>query len=172
MRRATGLTAVAAIWLTAIASAVGQIVANGSFETPALSSNSFLYDPTGASWTFSANAGIINAPGGGFFGPPAPDGAQYAFLQSATAPGAFSQTINFSLSGTYLLSYLVAGRSDHGAGAAGDLSYQILLDSTVIAIDSTTTGEPFSARLFQFTATAGDHTLTFEVAPGASGDNT
>src|SRR2546430_12632670 len=66
MRRATGLTAVAAIWLTAIASAVGQIVANGSFETPALSSNSFLYDPSGATWTFLNNAGIINAPGAGW----------------------------------------------------------------------------------------------------------
>ena len=104
--------------------------------------------------------------------PPAPDGSQYAFLQSATAPGAFSQTINFTLSGTYLLSYLVAGRSDNGAGAAGDLSYQILLDSTVIAIDATTTGQSFTTRVFQFTATAGDHTLTFEVSPDSTGDNT
>ena len=161
-----------AICLCALSQSNAQTVLNSSFETPALAPNSFLYDPTGASWIFTANSGIINAPGGGFFGPPAPDGGQYAFLQSATAPGAFSQTINFTLSGTYLLSYLVAGRSDNGEGAAGDLSYQILLDSTVIATDSTTTGEPFSARLFQFTATAGDHTLTFEVSPGASGDNT
>src|SRR2546430_69783 len=132
MRRATGLTAVAAIWLTAIASAVGQIVANGSFETPALSSNSFLYDPSGATWTFLNNAGIINAPGAGFFGPPAPDGNQYAFLQTATNPGTFSQTITFTLSGTYRLSYLVAGRADNGEGATGDLSYQVLFDSLVI----------------------------------------
>ena len=42
----------------------------------------------------------------------------------------------------------------------------------MIAIDATTTGQSFTTRVFQFTATAGDHTLTFEVAPGASGDNT
>jgi hypothetical protein len=162
----------AAIWFGTLASGFGQIVVNASFETPALSPNTFLYDPSGATWIFTANAGIINAPGGGFLGPAAPDGSQYAFLQSASAPGAFSQTINFSLSGTYLLSYLVAGRSDNGEGALGDLNYQILLDATVIATDATTTAQPFTSRMLQFTTTAGDHTLTFEVAPDSTGDNT
>ena len=161
-----------AICFCALSQSIGQTVVNGSFETPALSPNTFLYDPSGATWIFTANAGIINAPGGGFLGPAAPDGSQYAFLQSASAPGAFSQTINFSLSGTYLLSYLVAGRSDDGGGALGDLSYQILLDSTVMATDATTTAQPFTSRMFQFTTTAGDHTLTFEVAPDSTGDNT
>ena len=150
----------------------GQIVANGSFETPNLLSNAFQYDPSGATWLFTANSGIINAPGGGFFGPAAPDGAQYAFLQSAGAPGAFSESIDFTLAGTYQLSYLVAGRSDNGQGAGGDLNYQILLDSTVIATDTTNTAQPFTAQLFPFTTSAGSHTLSFEVAPGSSGDNT
>lgn len=163
---------VLALSFCALLNANGQSVTNGSFETPVLSGNSFLYDPSGATWIFNANAGIINAPGGGFFGPSAPNGSQYAFLQSGGAPGSFSQTINFSLSGTYLLSYLVAGRSNDGAGAFGDLSYQILLDSTVIATDSTTTAQPFTSRMFQFNANAGSHTLTFEVSPGATGDNT
>src|SRR5260221_3037742 len=132
MRRATGLTAAAAIWLATLAFSFGQSVANSSFETPALSSNSFLYDPSGATWTFVNNAGIINAPGAGFFGPSAPDGSQYAFLQSATTPGAFSETITFTLSGTYRLSYFVAGRANDGEGATGDLSYQVLFDSLVI----------------------------------------
>lgn len=160
------------VGLCALTHANGQTVNNGSFETPVLPLNSFLYDPSGASWNFTANSGIINAPGVGFFGPAAPDGAQYAFLQSATAPGAFSETINFSLSGTYLLSYSVAGRSDDGQSAAGNLSYQIRLDSTVIAMDATTTAQPFTAEVFQFTTTAGNHVLTFEVAPDSIGDNT
>jgi len=171
MRRATGLTAAAAIWLSAFASSFGQSAANGSFETPVLSSNSFLYDPAGATWTFLNNAGIISAPGAGFFGPPAPDGNQYAFLQSADNSGAFSQSIVFSLPGTYQLSYLVAGRSDNGQGAAGDLTYQVLLDSTVIANDATTTGQPFTIRSFDFVASAGTHTLTFEAMPNGA-DNT
>ena len=171
MRRVTGLTAAAAIWLATIAFSFGQSVANSSFETPALSSNSFLYDPSGATWTFINNAGIINAPGAGFFGPSAPDGTQYAFLQSATNSGAFSQTITFTLSGTYRLSYFVAGRSDNGQGAAGDLSYQVLFDSLVIGSDATTTSQPFTLRSFDFVASAGSHILTFEPMPD-SADNT
>ena len=166
------LALVFGIGLCAFSQTNAQTVSNGSFETPVLPLNSFLYDPSGASWNFTANSGIINAPGSGFFGPAAPDGAQYAFLQSATMPGAFSETINFSLSGTYLLSYLVAGRNNNGAGAGGNLSYQIRLDSTVIATDATTTAQPFTAEVFQFTATAGNHILTFEVSPGSIGDNT
>ena len=172
MKRPAALMVAAAIWLSAIALASSQTVANKSFETPLLTPNSFFYDPSGATWIFTANAGIINAPGAGFFWPVAPDGIQYAFLQSGGEPGAFSQSINFSLSGTFLLSYLVAGRSDNGQGAAGDLSYQVLLDSTVIATDATTTGQPFITRVIQFDAGAGSHILTFAVSPGATGDNT
>src|SRR3989440_7032563 len=171
MRRATGLTAAAAIWIGIVAVSFGQGVANSSFETPALSSNSFLYDPSGATWTFLNNAGIINAPGAGFFGPPAPDGNQYAFLQSATNPGAFSQTIMFTLSGTYRLSYLVAGRANDGEGATGDLSYQVLFDSLVIGSDATTTSQTFTLRSFDFVASAGRHILTFEPMQD-SADNT
>ena len=173
MKRAAVLTAVAAIWLATIVSGVGQIIANGSFETPDISSNTFLYDPSGAAWVFTGSSGIIDAPGGAFFGQPAPDGSQYAFLQfDPTNGGVFSETITLTLSGTYQLSYLVAGRPDNGAGATGNLPYQILLDSTIIASGSTTTGQPFTSKVFDFSATSGSHTLTFETAPSASGDNT
>jgi hypothetical protein len=160
-----------AIWLCALSQSNAQNVTNGSFETPVLAPDSFFYNPSGATWVFTADSGIISAPGAGFFGPAAPDGSQYAFLQSANSPGAFSQSINFTLAGTYQLSYLVAGRSDAG-GPAGDLSYEILLDSTVIATDMTNTAQPFTARLSQFTTTAGSHTLSFQVAPRSTGDNT
>jgi hypothetical protein len=163
--------AAAAIWLGIVAFSFGQSVVNGSFETPVLNSDSFSYDPGGATWTFLNDSGIINAPGAGFFGPPAPDGNQYAFLQSANNPGAFSESITFSLSGTYQLSYLVAGRSDNGGGAAGDLAYEVLFDSTVIGNDSTTTGQPFTLRSFDFVASSGTHTLTFESVPNGA-DNT
>ena len=172
MKRAAELTAAAAILLSAVASSPGQSVANGSFETPLLSLDSFLYNPTGATWTFFNNAGIISAPGAGFFGPTAPDGSQYAFLQSADGPGAFFQSIVFSLPGTYRLSYLVAGRSDNGEGATGNLAYQILLDSTVIANDATTTGQPFTVRSFDFVASPGGYTLSFEAVPDGGADNT
>jgi hypothetical protein len=157
-----------AIWICTLSHSAAQSVTNGSFETPALPPNSFSYDPSGATWAFIANSGIINAPGDGFFGPPAPDGSQYAFLQ--TSPdGMFSQSISFTLAGTYELSYSVAGRSGNGFGAAGNLAYEVLLDSTPIASDSTTTGQPFTNRSFDFAAGAGNHTLTFQALPSANG---
>ncbi|HUE40836.1 MAG TPA: hypothetical protein VMO75_02820 [Chthoniobacterales bacterium] len=171
MRQHARAAMVMGVWLFAVSQSSAQTVNNGSFEFPALPLNSFSYDPGGATWLFTADSGIINAPGGGFLGPAAPDGSQYAFLQSAFAPGTFSQSIDFTLAGTYQLSYLVGGRPNNG-GPAGDLSYEILLDSTVIATDATTSGQPFTTRLFQFSTTAGSHTLSFEVAPGATGDNT
>lgn len=145
--------------------AIGQSVPDASFETPAIASDSFTYDPLGAPWSFSGHAGIVNAPGSGFNGPTALDGSQYAFLQSGFSgqtPGVFSQTISFSLAGTFQLTYLVAGRPPDGFGAFGDLPYDVRLDSTVVGTDSTTSSEPFTQLSFTFTAAAGDHTLTFE----------
>lgn len=161
----------AALWLSTLALSFGQTVANFSFETPTLSLDSFLYNPIGATWSFLGDSGIIHSPGGGFFGPPAPDGVQYAFLQSAGTQGAFSQTISFTLSGTYRLSYWVAGRSNNGHGAAGDLTYQVLLDSLVIGTDSTTSAQPFTLRTFDFVASSGSHILSFNAASNG-GDNT
>lgn len=171
MRRVAVFAAAAGIWLGTVAPCFAQSVANGSFEAPVLNANSFLYDPAGATWAFVNDSGIINAPGAGFFGQAAPDGNQYAFLQTAGNTGAFSQSIVFSLPGTYELSYLVAGRPDNGEGATGNLGYEVLLDSLVIGNDSTVTGQPFTLRSFDFVASSGSHTLTFEAVPN-SGDNT
>ncbi len=163
----------AAIWLCALSFSFGQTVVNGSFETPALSSSSFSYGPAGATWIFDGSAGIINAPGGGFFGPDAPDGNQYAFFQTGETPGSIAQSITFSLAGTYQLSYLIAGRPSNGGGAGGNVSYNVLLDSTVIVSDATTTAQPFTARSFNFTIGSGSHTLMFDVQSNANqGDNT
>jgi hypothetical protein len=162
-------------WTVCDGKAQTVTVANNSFETPALAPDGYQYDPGGATWLFVQNSGIINAPGDGFLGPPAPDGSQYAFLQTAgnsNGDGAFSQSINFSLAGTYELSFMVAGRPNNGAGAAGDLPYEVRLDSTVIGTDTTISAQPFTTRSFVFTTSAGNQTLTFEVSAGATGDNT
>ena len=173
MRRLGKAGLVLFIWLCALVGGKAQIVANGSFETPDIPSNTFQYNPSGTTWVLAGSSGTIDAPGGAFFGPPAPDGSQYAFLQfDPTNAGVFSQTITLSLDGTYQLSYMVAGRPSNGSGAGGNLPYQILLDSTIIGSDTTTTGQPFTNRLFDFVATSGSYTLTFETATGAAGDNT
>jgi hypothetical protein len=157
-------------WVGAAAPARADVIVNGSFETPDIPTNSFLYNPTGATWTFAGNSGIIDPPSG-FFGPPAPDGSQYAFLQTGGGSSSFSQSVTLPSAGTYMLSFFDAGRPPGIFGNTGNLSYQVLLDSTLIGSGMTTTSQPFTLRTFLFTANAGTFTLSF-FAPSEAGDNT
>ena len=92
-----------------------QPVSNPSFETPTLSvSPNNQYDPSGASWTFTGNAGI-ERDGSAFNAAAAPLGVQAAFLQSNVtanqkALGAVSQSINLS-PGVYTVSFQAAQRA-------------------------------------------------------------
>ena len=171
-RRFNKFTVLSTVLLSMVFGGVAQatIISNGSFETPDIPDNDFLYNPSGGTWSFLDSSGIID-PVSGFTAPPAPDGAQIAFLQAAsgTFEGSFSQSISLTLAGGYNLSYQEAGRPLTGFG--GDLNYQVLLDSTIIADRTTTSGQPFIPVTVGFSAAAGIHTLTFR-APVASGDNT
>ena len=132
-------------------------ISNSSFETPDLT-DSFQYMPAGATWTFTGGAGISDPPSA--FGPtPALDGSQYAFLQLISS---FSQSISFAASDNYVLSFMAAGRPAV-FGTGGNQSYRVLLDTSVIFQDSTTTGSAFSPeQSAPFFVSAGLHTLTFE----------
>jgi hapalindole biogenesis HpiC1 cyclase-like protein len=148
----------AALGSAAVATAVPVTIGNSSFETPELSGN-FAYTPAGATWSFAGNAGISGPPSA-FGSTPAPDGDQYAFLQTISS---FSQQITLPADGTYVLTFFAAGRVP-GATFGGTEAYQALLDADVIFPQTTTdNGSPF---VFQqsspFFATAGLHTLTFQ----------
>jgi hypothetical protein len=141
------------------------------FEVPDVPTNSFAYRPTGSDWSFVRNAGIIHPPSG-FTAPTAPQGGQVAFLQKVDGieGGEFSQTVVLGATGSYQLAHFDAGRS---GGFGGNLTYQVLLDGNVIAQRATTSGQPFTSRVFAFSATAGPHVLTYRVAPSqGAGDNT
>ena len=79
-------------------------LANGSFESPDVSSSTggYEYAPRGATWSFISHTGIASN-GSDFTARnlDAPDGQQVAFLQGA---GRISQTCNVS-AGTYTLSF-------------------------------------------------------------------
>jgi predicted Zn-dependent protease len=81
---------------------------NASFETPALSSGGYQYNPSGAGigWTFSSNSGI-ESNGSAWGAALAPDGKQAAFLQSL---GTISQTVSLN-AGSYTLSFQAARRN-------------------------------------------------------------
>ncbi|MDP2902760.1 MAG: PEP-CTERM sorting domain-containing protein [Methylovulum sp.] len=144
-------------------------IGNNSFETPNLAGR-FQYAPTFTSWIFSPGAGISDPPSG-FGSTAAPDGSQYAFIQNQHD---FSQALTFAANDNYTLSFLAAGRPQNFFNVGGNTSYQVLLDSTIIFADITTTGSPFISEQSTFFATAGVHTLIFQGLTNfvANGDQT
>jgi hypothetical protein len=167
-RRYAGVLSVV-LFAACCSSVDAATIANGSFETPVLSDGAFVYNPTGAGWTFSNFSGIVNyapgAPGFAASAPP-PDGDQFALLQF----GSFSQLIDFGSGGLFHLSFFDAGRVA-GATYGGNAEYAITLDGLQIGGGSTTSGQAFTFHSLDITVLAGSHTLAFTTVP-LPGDNT
>jgi hypothetical protein len=157
---------------------VGPIViANAGFETPVVSS--FLYNPSGAGWTFSTNgpasgSGVttINKNGDSFTAKnlPPPEGNQMAFLQST---GSISQVLSgFVPGGRYKLTFAAAQRANKRGGQAGE-TFTVFINSTAIGSflpdQSTTTYYEYSV---DFVAPAASNILTFQGTDLNGGDNT
>jgi hypothetical protein len=142
----------------------GNLIADDSFELPALTADTFAYAPNGVSaWQFSPAAGVA-ANGSSFTvnNPYAPDGTQVALLQGISN---ISQTVY--LDGTYNISFLAAQRN--GVNTAPQ-EIQVLLDGSPLG---TATPNGIAYRAYQtpsFTVAAGTHTI--ELAGLTSGDNT
>ena len=179
-RRSRGISSI--LCLIAMAGTMAlhaQILLDGSFEqTPAGGycpyGNSLIYGPAGTPWQF-----ILQCRGRGLPrqrdlpAGDAPAGRQPSGV-SATRWHSISQNITLPASGEYALAYYVEGRwsADPDGGA---LSYQVTLDSSVIANDSTTNYQAWTPKSYTFSATAGTHTLAFtgvSVPPGRSTDQT
>jgi hypothetical protein len=141
-------------------------VANFGFEAPITST--FIYNPSGASWTFSGNAGI-SANNSGFTSqnPLAPQGTQVAFLQSTCS---MSQALSGFTPGTvYRVVFSAAQRK---YGTAGQ-TWNVAINGSVIG----TFAPPLSATNYvdysaTFTASAFNQTLTFNGTDLNGGDNT
>lgn len=167
-------TAVAGVSLalSLVPQAAASIVADGSFEAASCPPNWFVYNATGSPWTFVEGSGVTEPPSP-FGAPPPPSGVQVAFLQ--TRPplqlSAITQSIVLPAATSYTLSYLHAGRN---MGLhAGNVLYEVLIETTVISAQSTTSGLPFTPVSIPFTASPGAHTLTFRLhAATPAGDNT
>lgn len=103
-------------------------VANWGFETPNISPSTYVYHPTGASWTFSG-AGL-NRNGGPFSGVNAPEGYQCAFIQGT---GYIEQSVTLA-AGTYTISFSSIGR----AGGMGPNPMKLYLDGAEVPSSSWT----------------------------------
>src|SRR5437879_3587576 len=88
-------------------------ILDAGFESPAIGTGSFQYDPVGTPWTFSGGAGV-SSNGSGFTSgnSNAPEGTQVAFVQ---ATGSISQSVEFA-PGTYVVSFQAARRANYNTG--------------------------------------------------------
>src|SRR6516225_600303 len=139
-----------------------QVVSNGDFEIPQVPSGIGVYSPTNATWVWPSggtNGGIISPPGfipsesASFQAPAAPTGNQIAFVQMAFSNYAtMSESITLPADGIYRLSYYDAGRPTWAPGVGGNTTYNVLLDTNIIATVSTTTGQPFTPEAFTFSS--------------------
>jgi hypothetical protein len=137
---------------------------NPSFEIPVTSGAT--YEPSGASWTFTNNAGIQDN-GSVYSGLAviAPNGNQTAFLQGVSGTlGTMTQTVNF-LAGTFTISFYGAERPGQSQPVL------ITVDGTSIGTYTPTSSSFAKITTSPFTVTAGNHTVEFSTTT-SSGDNT
>lgn len=142
-------------------------VPNGGFETPVTSSHT--YNPTGGSWTFSGNSGVQKN-NGAFGAATAPEGVQTAFLQGnpnqGPTLGSISQSVNFTSTGSYTLTYKAAQRSGNNQ------SIKLTVGGTVVET-WTPSGSSFTSHTsppFSI-GTPGNTTIKLEATVN-TGDNT
>jgi hypothetical protein len=145
-----------------------SFVADFGFETPAIGSGNYEYDPSGASWTFSGaspdGSGLI-ANGSAFSNPNALQGIQAAFVQE---DGTLKQTISGFIPGTnYTITFLGAERPGNAQ------TWNVTVDGVVIGSYNPGSGATSYVEYnAAFTATAAAETLAFVGTDLAGGDNT
>ncbi|MEM7137611.1 MAG: hypothetical protein AAF500_13575 [Myxococcota bacterium] len=108
------------------------VVADASFESPAIPDGTRELAPSGSAWKFSGRAGIVRPVEPGSIrelddlAEPI-DGDQYAFLM---AGGSLSQRVDFQRPGVYAIAFKAAGT---GEGWPGHLPFDIYVDSTKVS---------------------------------------
>jgi fibronectin type 3 domain-containing protein len=145
---------------------VGTLL-NASFETPALSAGGYQYNPTGGTWIFASNAGIVNN-GSGFGNPTAPDGVQVAFLQGQGGTnGTITQSMTFT-AGSHTLSFQACQRN---FGGLNSQTIRVLIDGTQVSIITPSMASFETYTTTSFTTTAAAHTIQF-AGGSTTGDQT
>jgi hypothetical protein len=154
-------------------SATPQFVLNFGFEAPKV--GTYQYNPSGGSWTFTAQSGNngsgITANGSLFNSrnPNAPEGVQAAFLQSTST---ISQAISGFVPGAkYAVTFSAAQRA--GQFENGGQTWNLKLDNLVLgSYAPPATPTSYVDYTTNFTAAAVTHTLSFVGTDLVGGDNT
>ena len=148
-----------------------ELIANGGFESPILSSN-FVVNPTNFSpWSFFTIAGIQKTPAssGYFVTGGSMEGSQYAFLQANTSR--IQQEV-FLAAGSYNLKFLYAGRNTGGDPSyGGNTTLTAAVNGTSVFSTNTTSASNVAQASIVFNvASPGMNTIGFTVS--AVGDQT
>jgi hypothetical protein len=146
-------------------------IPNFGFETPV--TTSYIYNPTGGSWTFNgappSGSGVSTNNSGFTVGNPlAPQGHQVAFLQET---GYVSQALTGFVAGvTYTVSFAAAERVTYQNGGE---SWNLLLNTNVLASYAPAkTATNYTTYTASFTATTNNYTLKLLGTDLNGGDNT
>jgi PKD repeat protein len=141
-------------------------LANAGFELPNLGGG-YLYSPSAPAWQF-VNAGITgNANPFTIGNPPAPEGAQVAFLQGYGSSA--TQTASIA-AGTYTMTFQAAQRGNFQLGTQ---MIQVLVDGAVVGQFQPPDTSYTTYRTPPFTISAGgDHTLVLQGVGGGGIDFT
>ncbi len=156
-------------------SATPASILNFGFETPGV--GTYQYNPSGGSWTFSAQSGAngsgISANGSAFTigNASAPQGFQVAFIQGT---GSISQTLIGLIAGAIYQVTFAAAQRNNIYGAQTGQTWQLKIDGTTIGTyappQTATNYLTYSASFSP--ASSGSHTLTFTGSNANGGDNT
>ena len=162
----------------AAGAAHADLLTNGSFESPVVTPGNEDQVLTGGStvttdgWTWNYLTGVIaGSVTGGFNGAVLPsgyDGAQYAYLQSATS--SVSQTFTLTAASNVTITWLAAGRPDLDAGFDGNTTYDVTAGSLSFT-GTTVSGSDFVSESLSGVLDAGTYTLTF-LNDASAGDHT
>jgi len=149
------------LWLSDESQVSDQVLAITS-----VGSASYQYNPTGGSWSFTGYSGI-QSNGSAWYPAAAPDGTQTAFLQGYPGPsglGSISQSITFSATGNYALTFQAARRG----GQVQPLRFSV--DGVQVGGLLTAAGNSFgllTSATFSI-GTAGPHTLTLSATDNSA----
>lgn len=145
----------------------GVNIPNSSFETPVTST--YVYNPSGASWLFVGPCGV-SANNTAFTrgNPPAPSGAQVAFIQGTAT---VSQAVSGLVPGaTYKVTFAAAQRGNFNQGGQ---TWSVLIDGGVRGnYAPSASASNYVDYTATFTASASSHTLAFKGSNLNGGDNT
>ena len=137
------------------------LVANGGFESPAISPGTFGGTPLDG-WSLASFSLIVNGNGGNPSFPAPYSGSQYADAGNVTGHHLF-QTVSLPSAGTYQLSWFESTPNEITLGSAPYTASVVDSDSHLVAGLSSTIDHlgTWQGKTLQFTAAAGSYDIVF-----------